>query len=60
MYRNFIYILFIFTITTSGFFGQGSYDPDQEAESVVKAHTVFSNLRDNGIQYHRDPNIAFY
>jgi hypothetical protein len=35
-------------------------DTEKEVESVIKAHTVFNTLRDRGIKYHRDPNIAFY
>jgi outer membrane protein W len=36
------------------------FDSETDVESVVKAHTVFNSLRDKGITYHRDPNIAFY
>jgi outer membrane protein W len=35
-------------------------DPNEDVESLKKAHAVFNNLRDKGITYHRDPNIAFY
>jgi hypothetical protein len=40
--------------------GELEIDPEQEVESVVKAHTIFNTLKDRGIRYHRDPNIAFY
>jgi hypothetical protein len=40
--------------------GQLEVDHETEVESVVKAHIIFNTLRDKGIRYHRDPNIAFY
>ena len=35
-------------------------DTEQDVESVVKANTVFNTLKEKGIRYHRDPNVAFY